>query len=191
MRNCKTCNTNKSFDEFRDRKANKNYKCKQCERDYQKARYWESPDKYRAKALLLQKKQRNDSATREDVLKKQRDHYQKKGKHTEKQYYDDMKKNNPMEWRARNLRRNITKDITKDWLVNKYSQQNCQCALTGRPLTIMGFHVDHIIPKSIGGSHELTNLRLVCEAANLAKSGMTDSDLFKLCSEILDYKYQN
>lgn len=36
------------------------------------------------------------------------------------------------------------------------------------------FHVDHIIPRSRGGSSDASNLALACESCNLFKSDVTD-----------------
>lgn len=57
------------------------------------------------------------------------------------------------------------------------------CALCGRPIDMtlswphkMSFSIDHIIPWSLGGSHDLTNLQpshLICNATKQARAGFT------------------
>lgn len=80
---------------------------------------------------------------------------------------------------------NRCKSITALWLITQLKGQKYKCAISGRPITEMDCEVDHILPSSRGGSDELDNLRLVCPAANRAKTYMTDEELVILCREIL------
>ena len=184
-RKCKTCETEKPAEDFRDRPKRKVNKCKECERKYQRARYKANPEKIRARANESQKRARRDPLKREGLLQAQRAQYHSKGKYTEKKYIETMRKDRPWRWRARNLSRNITKEITEEWLIDKYKEQSGVCALSGRPLEVMSFHIDHIVAKKSGGSDGLENLRLLSPEANMAKSGLSDGELIDLCRDIL------
>lgn len=50
-----------------------------------------------------------------------------------------------------------------------FDRQNGRCAITGLYLKGAPMHVDHIIPRSAGGSSEDSNLQLVLRPANMAK----------------------
>lgn len=186
MKICKKCNKQKS--EYRIKNDKEGNTCRDCERDYQKKIFWKNPDKGRKKGREANAKRRK--AKGDDVRDKQREYWQKKGKHREKEYYQEMKESDPWEWRARNLRGNINKAITKDWLVGLHTKQSGLCALSGRELDVMSFHIDHIIPKRIKENHELNNLQMVCAEANMCKSGLTEDQLLKLCQDIIKHKYQ-
>lgn len=184
-RKCKKCLIEWPITEFRDRPKKLTYTCKECERRYQRDWYKRNQEKCRERVNESQKKARRDPARRDALLEKQREHYHRKGKHTAKIYFEKMKDEQPWRWRAKNLSRNISKEITEEWLINEYEKQNGLCALSGRKLDVMTFHVDHIKPKKLNGSNGLENLRLVSPEANMAKSDLTDSDLIQLCKDIL------
>lgn len=46
------------------------------------------------------------------------------------------------------------------------------------------FNVDHIVPKSRGGSEELANLQCVCHRCNRAKFDMTEEGFIQWIREI-------
>jgi len=52
-------------------------------------------------------------------------------------------------------------------------------ARDGRMCQICGtdegeMHIDHIIPRKVGGTHDLDNLRVLCKSCNLRKGSMND-----------------
>lgn len=48
------------------------------------------------------------------------------------------------------------------------SRQAGRCAICGFPLAAQ-MHVDHIVPRALGGKNALNNLQLVCGRSNLKK----------------------
>src|SRR5204863_3802865 len=56
----------------------------------------------------------------------------------------------------------------KEYLLLKWGYQCVYCQKTGIPL-----EMEHIVPKSRGGSNRITNLTLACEACNQRKSNQT------------------
>jgi 5-methylcytosine-specific restriction endonuclease McrA len=116
---------------------------------------------------------------------KRRAYYHAKGKHGERAYYDRIRSTDPWGWRVRNLRRNINPEITLDWLRALWDRQDGKCPLSGRTLDIRTAEMDHITPRSRGGTDDLANLRLLSPEANQAKGGMTDDELIALCRDII------
>lgn len=66
-------------------------------------------------------------------------------------------------------------------------RQRCRCPLTGQRLTRDNISVDHIVPKSKGGSTGIENLRLVTKDVNMAKQSMTDEQLLALCRSVVSW----
>lgn len=85
--------------------------------------------------------------------------------------------------RAMKLRgedRATTSDLARLW-----KQQRGLCALTGRKLTRENAHLDHRIAKARGGSDRMSNLRWLCNEANLAKRELSDAEFTALCSDVM------
>ena len=71
------------------------------------------------------------------------------------------------------------------WRIAK--RQRLICALTGRQLTSANISPDHILHLAKGGASSLDNLRFVIQDANMARQSLEDSELFKLCQDILSF----
>lgn len=72
-------------------------------------------------------------------------------------------------------------------LITLMEKQNWKCALTGQDITFKDdLHLDHIVPKSKGGTNDIENLRWVIGDANEAKRGLLDEDVKILFSKMLD-----
>lgn len=63
-----------------------------------------------------------------------------------------------------------------------------RCAISGRKLTTDNAQVDHILPSSRGGGHEVSNLQWVHTDVNYAKRNLLDSEFIKLCREVTKYQ---
>ena len=70
-------------------------------------------------------------------------------------------------------------------LATVWKDQRGRCALTGRTLGREA-HLDHIVPRALGGDDRVENLRWLCADANYAKRAMSDDDFFALCREVLE-----
>lgn len=80
-----------------------------------------------------------------------------------------------------NFKTNLTaKDAASLW-----KKQKGICALTGRKLTKDNAELDHIIPKSKGGLHDITNLRWLVHEVNRVKRNLFDLDFIKLCNDVV------
>ena len=68
-----------------------------------------------------------------------------------------------------------------------WKEQRGRCALTGRRLNRNNSQVDHIVPKSKGGSNERTNLRWLHTDVNQARRALSDSEFLDLCRDVAKY----
>lgn len=76
------------------------------------------------------------------------------------------------------------KDILK-----KFGEETV-CYLSGMPINILSdddYHLDHIIPRSRGGSNALDNLGITTSTANQMKHSLLVEELFEWCKKILEY----
>jgi 5-methylcytosine-specific restriction endonuclease McrA len=69
-----------------------------------------------------------------------------------------------------------------------WKRQKGVCALTGRKLTKENAELDHIIPKSKGGPHDISNLRWLVKEVNRIKRNMLDDAFMKLCFDVISFK---
>lgn len=95
----------------------------------------------------------------------------------------ELKQTNFWRWKSQN----VSISISKNSLKQIFESQDGLCGLTGRQLNRETMHLDHIIPKSRGGSDCISNLRWVVPGANHAKRDLTDQELADLCRDILSY----
>lgn len=67
--------------------------------------------------------------------------------------------------------RTITPQIRRD-LIDEYRRKNILCSECGQELGAYDdhLHIDHIVPKSKGGSDDLSNLQVIHRLCNLRKS---------------------
>jgi len=69
------------------------------------------------------------------------------------------------------------------WKIAK--RQQLICPLTGRRLTRKNISIDHSVPKSRGGTNDISNLRFVDYHANLAKAMFSEDELLQLAKDIV------
>lgn len=70
-----------------------------------------------------------------------------------------------------------------------FKEQEFTCALSGRKLRSKRTQLDHIIPKSRGGTDEKSNLQWLTTQVNRMKGSMMQDDFIALCGEI--WKHAN
>ena len=68
-----------------------------------------------------------------------------------------------------------------------WKQQRGLCKLTGERLNRENSEIDHIIPKSKGGTNEITNLRWLLSDVNQAKRALSDEDFLSLCKKVVNW----
>ncbi len=62
-----------------------------------------------------------------------------------------------------------------------------RCALTGKKLTPGTAALDHCIPVSRGGQHEIANAQLLHRDVNRAKGTLTNDEFIKLCRDVVKH----
>ena len=75
--------------------------------------------------------------------------------------------------------RATTKQIASLW-----KKQKGLCSLTGAKLDRTS-QLDHILPKSKGGTDYIENLQWLSQKANLAKRDLTDDEFIDLCASVM------
>jgi len=79
------------------------------------------------------------------------------------------------------------KAITAKMILEVIERQGRRCALSGRELTPETASLDHIMPLSRGGAHDLGNLWVVDHKVNTAKGTLTVEEFIALCCEVADH----
>ncbi|TWU08618.1 HNH endonuclease [Symmachiella macrocystis] len=74
--------------------------------------------------------------------------------------------------------------VTAKMIMELIERQRFRCALSGRELTPENASLDHIVPLSRGGTHEISNLWVVDQQVNAAKSTLTVEEFVAMCREI-------
>jgi len=71
----------------------------------------------------------------------------------------------------------------------KWIKQKGLCAYTGRKLKYDNTtHIDHIIPRSKGGTNHPDNFQFICDEANYAKNNLSHNQFMQLVTDIMNYK---
>ena len=80
-----------------------------------------------------------------------------------------------------------SKDVLNKIQTDEYK---ANCYLTGREINLKetsNYHLDHVVPRTKGGTNDLDNLQIACKEANMAKSDMLTGEFVELCREVLEH----
>ena len=77
--------------------------------------------------------------------------------------------------------------VTTKSLLAKLESQGFRCTLTGWDLKPETAGVDHTIPISQGGKHELSNIAIVDQKVNRAKNTMSLTEFVEMCTAVADW----
>jgi len=72
-------------------------------------------------------------------------------------------------------------EVTSSSLLELIKSQGFKCALSGLPLTPTLAALDHKVPISKGGTHELSNLWWVHKDINAAKAQTNSAEFIAMC----------
>lgn len=141
----------------------------------------------REKTRNRMKRLRRTPGSAEKMRESGRRAYRNGGAEKQRERIIRMQVAEPFRWRAQLLRRKLGWPITDDDLRSLWERQGGLCGLTGQPMDIAEADVDHIIPRSRGGSDELSNLRWTTRAANQAKGDLLDEEFLALCAQVAEH----
>lgn len=66
-------------------------------------------------------------------------------------------------------------------------QQNRKCNLSGLPLEVETFELDHIIPRCNGGSNTMENLQFLHRDINRMKGRLSQDRFIELCRAVVEH----
>lgn len=78
--------------------------------------------------------------------------------------------------------------ITGQHLYYLLKKQQFKCALSGVDLEPEDASLDHIVPFSRGGKHELSNLQIVHAAVNRMKGTLSQEEFIGWCNKIAAWR---
>jgi 5-methylcytosine-specific restriction endonuclease McrA len=189
-RTCKTCEKEKSLsDNFRPHtvkgKVYFEYECRRCTVDKVNKKRAENPEEFRAaeRARYAAKPENYRARCRRNRLNS-REKTRKRSKERRTENIDKVRAQNraiAKRWRAahpfeakqwsakqRAIKRSVkTGQVTKKQIDNLHLKQKGKCAICRKKLTTR--HIDHIIPLSKGGAHEILNFQITCPGCNMSK----------------------
>lgn len=87
--------------------------------------------------------------------------------------------------RIRFLGNAITSKQLQAFVLTLKASENLKCTYCGLALYGQPFHVDHMIPISRGGKHEISNLCAACEFCNLSKKDKTPEEFAEYNRKLL------
>lgn len=77
--------------------------------------------------------------------------------------------------------------VTAKMIMEMIEKQQFRCALSGRTLTPESASLDHILPLSRNGVHDITNLWVVDHRVNAAKGTLTLDEFVNLCGDVVSF----
>lgn len=140
------------------------------------ARIRETKREYMRRARLDPEKR-----TRWNRLK--RESWQTKWKPKHQAYKQKIKVQHFFLWRAQNWRKGR---VTARELAALWKSQRGRCALSGRKLNREA-HLDHVIPRSKGGTGEIGNLRWLDPQINMMRHNFSDQEFGVVCAQIAEW----
>jgi 5-methylcytosine-specific restriction endonuclease McrA len=78
------------------------------------------------------------------------------------------------------------KAVTAKQLLELVERQQYRCALSDRMLTPESASLDHIVPLTRGGEHDIDNLWILEHTVNRAKGTQLVSEFLAMCEDIVN-----
>lgn len=150
--------------------ARKPLTAEQAERARQRAREWYAANKERAKENVLAWQQANPEKAM--AYKRSYAEANKPAKNESARKYraENPQKRCAWEHTRRARKRGVGGKLSPDLASRLMSLQRGKCACCKCRISAGGFHMDHVVPLSSGGSNTDDNIQLLCPTCNVRKS---------------------
>jgi len=190
---CSVCKRVLGIDEFYCNSASKDGHaplCKECSSVRGKAYYAANKEKMDAqhrryieatpdKTAARRKKYRR--ANRKEMSAKRRE-----------RYTPNQEKSADANGRRRARELGVASELLPDhYGMGLYESQGGLCYYCADDLRATGYHIDHTIPLSQGGTHVLSNLVLACPSCNLSKSKKTEEEYAECVKSTIAWRLKN
>jgi len=161
--------------------------CRPCAAAYQRENYAKNAERIRKRKAADMAAARKDPVMRERIRASQRKSWKNGGSEKRRAYMERIRIENPWLWKTITIHGAYRGQNGADVLKAIWDRQGGLCGLTGQPLDFETAQLDHILPRSRGGSYDESNLRWTTKHANEAKGGMTDDEFLVLCNQVAEF----
>lgn len=174
MKECRKCGSAKY------QSKNGRWRCAPCANAYQRDAYSANPE------LIRARKREDMRRARKDPIRRERINAARRGNpayaEQSRAYARKLITKHFFVWRARCHGHGVTaKDLAGLW-----KKQRGLCALSGEKMN-RSAHLDHILPISLGGGHELSNLRWLDPWVNVARQNLSDDIFARRCTQVAEW----
>ena len=186
MKICSKCKSEKALDQFnvdKQKKDGMTYCCKSC--NIQRAKLWAQNNKEKRKAIAEKYRLANIEKCKAAVKKSQLKNPERINRWTEenkekiKQYKEKWRKNNKEYFIAdKHRRRGASGTFTTAQINKLFLLQIGKCVCCRKDISD-GFHRDHIVPITKGGSNDILNIQLLCASCTHSKSAKHPIDFMQ------------
>ena len=128
------------------------------------------------------RRKRLDAAWRERTNAKRRGNAKYLARY--RAYSADLRDNHFFRWRARNWQHGTA--VSAADLMRLWWRQRGRCALSGIKLD-RDAHLDHAVPKAVGGASTIKNLRWVDPRVNMMRGHLEDKMFADLCAQVAEW----
>lgn len=77
--------------------------------------------------------------------------------------------------------------VTGKQILELIKKQDYRCALSNRKLTPETASLDHVVPLSRGGKHDISNLQVLEHQVNTAKGTLSMEEFLSLCQDVTQH----
>jgi 5-methylcytosine-specific restriction endonuclease McrA len=185
-RQCRECGEAKNLSEFPVTRGRQFHKCKRC--TYQKTQEWAVANRQRSREIKDSYVQRNPERNRESKTRYYRtEHGRAKNKAWKSEHREQINARNRELFAAKHepmlarLERRGAREAQSEGRFTKrdkqrlFAEQGGKCAGCGSDLAGV-YHVDHILPLVLGGTHWPENRQILCPTCNHQKGTKTPEE---------------
>jgi 5-methylcytosine-specific restriction endonuclease McrA len=101
-----------------------------------------------------------------------------------KNYYHTRKTSDPLSHKCQQVASQLKRQTRIGQLRELWESQGNLCAISGETITPQVAEIDHIMPKSRGGSHQINNLQWLHKVVNRMKHSLLEPELVEWCGRI-------